>query len=57
MPAKVNAEDCTACESCIEVCPTEAIELKDDIAVVDDDVCSDCAVCEDACPTGAISMD
>jgi len=57
MPAKVNAEDCTACESCIEVCPTEAIELKDDIAVVDEDVCSDCAVCEDACPTSAITME
>jgi ferredoxin len=58
MPALVNAEECTGCESCVESCPTEAITMNgDDIAIVDADMCTDCEACVEECPTEAISMD
>ena len=57
MPAEVDAEKCTGCGSCVDECPSEAIELKDDLAVVDDEACSDCGVCVDVCPTEAITLD
>ena len=57
MPAKVDAEKCTGCETCIEECPSEAISMADEKAVIDEEACVDCAVCVDACPTEAISME
>lgn len=57
MPAKVNAETCTGCESCIESCPLDAISMKDDLAVIDEDTCSDCGACVDTCPVESISLD
>ncbi len=57
MPAKVDAETCTGCESCVDSCPVEAIAMKDDIAVVDKDACTDCGTCVDVCPVEAISME
>ncbi len=57
MPAKVNAETCTGCESCLDSCPSEAIKMADDKAVIDVDACVDCAACVDECPVEAISME
>ena len=57
MPTTVNQDDCSGCGECVEVCPTEAIEMNDDKASVDPDACGDCGVCEDACPTGAITIE
>ncbi len=57
MPAQVDAEKCTGCESCVSECPAEAISMKDDVAVVDDDECTECGVCVDVCPAEAITLD
>jgi NAD-dependent dihydropyrimidine dehydrogenase PreA subunit len=57
MPAKVDIEKCTGCESCVEACPSEAIKMQDQKAVVDPETCIDCAVCVDECPVGAITVD
>ena len=57
MPAKVDAEKCTGCESCVEACPSEAISMVDGKAVVDADKCVDCGICVDECPVEAISME
>ena len=57
MPAKVDKEKCNGCESCVGECPSEAIKMVDDKAVVDIDACVDCGVCVDACPAEAISME
>jgi len=56
MPAKIDKEKCTGCESCVPVCPCEAIEMKDGKAVVNDD-CTDCGACVDECPVEAIEME
>ena len=57
MPAKVDKGKCTACESCVEECPSEAISMIDDKAAINADLCVDCGVCVDACPVEAISME
>ena len=57
MPAQVDQEKCTGCESCVSECPSEAIKMANDKAVVDAEACIDCGVCIDACPEEAISME
>jgi len=56
MPAKVDVEKCTGCESCVPECPSESIKMVDGKAVVED-TCVDCGVCVDTCPAEAISME
>ena len=57
MATIVDPQTCTGCESCIEACPLEAIEMQGDVAVIDPEICGDCGACVDACPVEAISMD
>jgi ferredoxin len=58
MVAKVNADICTGCGTCVDECPAAAISLNDDdIAVVDESECLDCGACEDACPNNAITIE
>jgi len=52
-----DADLCTACETCIERCPPEALSMGDDgIPAVDLDRCFGCAVCASGCPSDAITM-
>lgn len=55
MPAIVDPEKCDSCGSCVEVCPTSAVELKEKAEVKADD-CIDCNACEDACTHDAIKV-
>lgn len=58
MPAKVDAQKCDGCESCVEACPSDAISMNEENkAVVDVENCVDCGVCVDECPNEAISME
>ncbi len=57
MATKVDMEKCTGCESCVGECPSEAISMADEKAVIDIDACVDCGVCVDVCPVEAISME
>ena len=45
-------ELCTQCQYCIEICPTEAIELKEEIES-DPETCIKCCACVKECPNGA----
>ena len=55
MPIIVNPETCTGCESCIESCPYDAIEMKDEKAFINE-MCNMCNACLETCPEGAISQ-
>ena len=55
MTVKIDKDKCDACGSCVEVCPVEAITLKD-TAVVNEDECIDCGTCVDECPNEAIEL-
>jgi heterodisulfide reductase subunit A-like polyferredoxin len=57
MPAVVNPEKCTGCETCVESCPLDAIAMKEGLAVVDAETCGDCGACVDVCPVEAIAME
>ncbi len=57
MPAKIDKEKCTGCETCVDECPSEAISMSSEKAVVDADACVDCGACVEPCPAEAISME
>ncbi|NOZ63152.1 MAG: 4Fe-4S dicluster domain-containing protein [Calditrichaeota bacterium] len=52
----VDAEMCTGCRKCLNVCPVNAIKMVDNNAVIDANQCSGCLVCIPACPFGAIKV-
>lgn len=56
MPAVVDVEKCDGCKSCVDACPSQAIDVPENHAVVKPDDCIDCNACADACPNGAITM-
>jgi len=53
--AYVISNDCTACGTCIDECPVEAIS-SGDIYKIDPEKCTDCGSCADVCPVEAISQ-
>ena len=55
MVAVVDKEKCTACGSCVEGCPVDAIKMEEK-ATIDKDNCIDCGTCVDECPTDAIEL-
>ncbi len=54
MAVNVVCDDCVGCETCVPVCPVEAISMADGKAVIDQDTCTDCQTCVDECPVEAI---
>lgn len=55
MAVKIDKDKCTACGSCVDVCPVDAITIEN-IAVVDEDTCIDCGTCVGECPVEAIEL-
>ena len=49
---------CNGCATCVDTCPTGAIQLdgNNGVAVIDGALCNDCMACLDVCPTGAIQQ-
>ena len=52
--AYVISDDCTACGTCMDECPADAIH-EGDIYKIDPDACTDCGACAEVCPVEAIS--
>ncbi len=53
-----DAEKCTGCRRCLEVCPHGVFEMKDKrAAVTDRDKCMECGACALNCEYGALSVD
>jgi len=55
MAAKVDKKKCNGCGACKEVCPVNAIKIKNKKAHIDD-ACVECGACVAQCPNEAISI-
>jgi len=53
--AVVDSKKCTGCGICVDVCPTNAIEVNEH-AVVNAEMCTGCAACVSECPNEAIIL-
>lgn len=55
---KIDKDCCTGCGICIDSCPTNSLELVDNVsALVRPDTCTGCGACVDACPLECIVME
>lgn len=54
--AKVNLHLCTGCGMCVDVCPYEAISLRDGKAEVNEVLCEGCGTCQATCLRAAIAV-
>jgi electron transport complex protein RnfB len=54
--AEVDSDLCVSCETCIQVCPMNAIKIRDDVAFVKRKRCIGCGNCVSKCPSGAIIL-
>jgi ferredoxin len=54
--ALVDEELCTGCETCVDRCQMEAVEVVDDISSVLLNRCIGCGLCVTTCPTEAIQL-
>ncbi|MCF8360690.1 MAG: 4Fe-4S binding protein [Prolixibacteraceae bacterium] len=50
----VDTEKCTGCGICVELCPSDAIELQNGVARILVENYINCRLCERKCPEGAI---
>ncbi len=53
----LDAEKCTGCGMCAEVCPHGVFEVGRKAEIVDRDACMECGACARNCPVGALSVD
>ena len=55
---KVDAEKCVGCGECIDICPEEVFELKDEKSVpVNEEECVGCESCIEVCEEEAIIVE
>jgi len=54
--AVVDPDECTGCETCLERCQMEAIDMVDGLAEVVSKRCIGCGLCVTTCPTEAIVL-
>ena len=54
----IDAEKCTGCGECVDVCPVEVYELQDGKSVpVNEEECLGCESCVEVCETSAITVE
>ena len=51
---KILEDKCTGCGTCAAACPTNAITIIDEKAVIDRSKCIECFCCQELCPYGAV---
>ncbi len=54
--AQVDDEECSGCETCVDRCQMEAIDIIDEIAKINLDRCIGCGLCVTTCPEEALSL-
>ena len=54
--AVVDDENCTGCETCVERCQMDAVDISDGLAAINLDRCIGCGLCVTTCPVEAIEL-
>lgn len=54
---QVSAEKCIGCTHCMRTCPTEAIRIRNGLAIINQERCVDCGRCLRVCPEKAIFVE
>jgi Fe-S-cluster-containing hydrogenase component 2 len=54
--SRVNAEKCNGDKRCERICPTGAIQVPDEVAVVQEDRCVACGKCREVCREDAVEL-
>jgi NAD-dependent dihydropyrimidine dehydrogenase PreA subunit len=49
----INVEKCTGCGGCIDLCPSIAISMIQDVVTVNQETCTECKICVKVCPMQA----
>ncbi len=49
-------DDCTGCGDCMDICPMNAITMKDNYPVINEIICSGCGACIPACEENALDQ-
>ncbi|MBE6707420.1 MAG: DUF362 domain-containing protein [Ruminococcaceae bacterium] len=52
----VKPKECKSCKKCKEICPAQAIAMKDGKPVIDRKKCIKCFCCQEFCPFGAMKV-
>ena len=47
---RLNPDRCVGCAACMRVCPTEAIRIRKEKALIKPHLCIDCGECDRVCP-------
>jgi electron transfer flavoprotein alpha subunit len=54
---RVEKDECIGCETCVPVCPVNAISMVDGVAIIDQKTCTQCEACVPTCPVEAIKVE
>ncbi|WFN33625.1 4Fe-4S binding protein [Methanogenium sp. S4BF] len=52
-----HPERCTGCGACVDYCKEDALEVKNGVIVLDDELCIRCGACVHTCPYGVITAE
>ena len=54
--AEVDGAECVGCETCVDRCHMDAIDIVDEKSVINLDRCIGCGLCVSTCPTDSLSL-